>query len=77
VRGDSGRLTGHLWRPTGWHGVIGYTFKPWPAQHGVRSLDDDVFASGVLAPFWEAFRPSDGATPPPLRVSPIVTSRSA
>lgn len=43
--------------------VLAYAFKPWPLGHGRRSLDADVFASGVLLAPWRAARAAIDAPP--------------
>jgi hypothetical protein len=56
VRGASGGLLPNVAR------VLGYAFRPWPAQHGQRSLDTDVCASGVFAGPWAGARAAARST---------------
>lgn len=53
--------------------VLGYAFKPWPAEYGRRRLREDAIACGVLAPVWErvlAALETRGAADEPISARP-------
>lgn len=51
-------------------GVLTYAFKPWPAEHGSRDLEHDVFSAGCFTgPWLSVLRSAPPEQPPKLPVS--------